>query len=162
MIDDARTPAWTRGRPRSAPITREDVLAPFLKALNVPIYEGRCQQAAGYYVTKREIVRIKRKSDWKSLRMKSPTCSTTESRNTAAWKTDPALDAELRGVSYDHKSTAEGWRKRCACTSPSRNWRREGATVQRLDGSVREAQRVRPRHTSGARRDDVMVRTGSH
>jgi hypothetical protein len=50
---------------QKAPIRREDILRPFLKALGVPLYEGRVKRKGvqGFYYPKSEAVRIKNKSD---------------------------------------------------------------------------------------------------
>jgi len=50
---------------RAKAIRREDVLVPFLRALKVPVYEGRVKGASrlGFYLPKHEAVRVKRKSD---------------------------------------------------------------------------------------------------
>ncbi len=47
------------------PIRREDVLIPFLKALKVPLYQGRIKRKGvlGNYMPKKEAVRIKHKND---------------------------------------------------------------------------------------------------
>ena len=114
LIDDALqshdlpASAWTK------PITREEVLGPFLKALGIPIYEGRVTgKRLGYYMPTRETLRIKRKSDLEvaahelahALDDRIPEIKKSWSEG-KGWQ---AIRSELKGVSYDHKKTSEGF-----------------------------------------------------
>jgi len=106
------------------PIRREDVLARFLKALNVPIYEGRMQggKRMGYYRPKLETVRIKRASDLETAahelahliddRVFNGFGAQPGVPKTRPWITGPkakTFAAELRSVSYDATKVYEGY-----------------------------------------------------
>ncbi|MRR50708.1 MAG: hypothetical protein EG825_07290 [Rhodocyclaceae bacterium] len=93
------------------PIRREDVLRPFLEALDINVYHGRVKgKRLGYYMPKRETLRVKNRSDlevtahevFHALDDRIP-----EVR--AAWRNDKELREQLKAVSYDKASIAEGY-----------------------------------------------------
>lgn len=93
------------------PIRREDVLKPFLEALDINAYHGRVKgKRLGYYMPKKETLRVKNKSDlevtahevFHALDDRIPAIR-------AAWRNDKELREQLRSVSYDKKSIAEGY-----------------------------------------------------
>lgn len=113
LIDDTHAPL-TNDAPRAKPITREEVLTPFMKALGVPIYEGRIKgNKLGHYRLGLEEVRIKRKSDLEVAahelahllddRIPEIRKSWSEGKN---WED---IRSELKGVSYDQKNVKEGF-----------------------------------------------------
>lgn len=113
FIEDGHLPATApTTSSRAKPITREEVLAPFLKALDVRLYEGRVkgEKKLGHYRKTIEEVRIKRKSDLEVaaheighlLDDRVPAIS-------SAWRSDKALREELKSISYDTGKVAEGY-----------------------------------------------------
>lgn len=93
------------------PIRREDVLRPFLEALDINVYHGRVKgKRLGYYTPKKETLRVKNKSDlevtahevFHALDDRIPAIR-------AAWRSDKELREQLRSISYDKKSVAEGY-----------------------------------------------------
>lgn len=94
------------------PIRREDVLIPFMQALDTTIYEGRVKgkNRLGFYIPRLEAVRIKNKSD---LEVASHEIAhliddrVPEIKQT--YLNDKTLREELRGVSYDQKKVNEGF-----------------------------------------------------
>lgn len=108
-------PAAAEGVPAATkatkPIRREDVLRPFLEALDINVYHGRVKgKRLGYYMPKRETLRVKNKSDlevtahevFHALDDRVPAIR-------AAWRSDKELREQLLSVSYDKKSVAEGY-----------------------------------------------------
>ncbi|MFZ2855794.1 MAG: hypothetical protein WAZ34_16975 [Rhodocyclaceae bacterium] len=101
--------------PRPEPIRREDILVPFLKALNTGIYEGRVKGKGvmGLFRPKTQEVRIKRHADLETAshelahlmdaRIPEIRKSWTSGEN---WQIHRE---ELRGVSYDSKKIYEGF-----------------------------------------------------
>jgi len=100
------------GKPRKKPLRREDAIRPLLKAFDIPLYEGRVKGAGklGYFIPKKEEVRIKKKSDLEVtaheiahlLDYRIPEIS-------RAWKKDSKLREELKSVSYDVSKIDEGF-----------------------------------------------------
>jgi hypothetical protein len=101
--------------PRPEPIRREDILVPFLKALNTGIYEGRVKGKGvmGFFRPKTQEVRIKRHADLETAshelahlmdaRIPEIRKSWTSGEN---WQIHRE---ELLGVSYDAKKIYEGF-----------------------------------------------------
>ncbi len=113
FIDDAATP---RKPARSKPIRREEVLAPFLKALNVPLYQGRVKGKGrlGYYLPKKEAVRVKRLADLETTaheiaHLLDDRIPEIRKQWLPANKKNQAVRKELRGVSYDSGKLYEGF-----------------------------------------------------
>lgn len=112
LIDDAHGPAApaSASGPRPKPIAREEVLAPFMQALGVPIYEGRIKgKKLGHYRPKLEEVRIKRKSDLEVAAHEMAHLIDDRVPAIRAAYQDKTLAAELKAVSYDQKSVKEGF-----------------------------------------------------
>jgi len=93
------------------PIRREDVLKPFLEALDINVYHGRVKgKRLGYYIPQRETLRVKHKSDlevtahevFHALDDRIPAIR-------AAWRSDKELREQLKAISYDKNSIAEGY-----------------------------------------------------
>lgn len=112
-LRDAMPAAAEPGIPAKAakPIRREDVLRPFLEALDIKPYWGKVRgKRLGYYMPKKEVLRVKNKSDlevtahevFHALDDRVP-----EIR--AAWRNDKELREQLLSISYDKKSVAEGY-----------------------------------------------------
>ena len=109
FIDDARAEAATKKTGK--PIRREDVLIPFLKALKVPLYQGRVKRknALGFYLPKKEAVRIKNKRDLETAAHELAHLiddRTPEIRR--SWRKNGHRE-ELRSISYDRVKTYEGF-----------------------------------------------------
>jgi hypothetical protein len=135
FIDDAGKPASAAAQ-TGEPIRREAVLARFLKALGVPIYEGRVAgKRMGYYRPKLETVRMKRASDLETAahelahliddRVFNGFGSRKDAAKTRPWIVGPnarTFANELRGVSYDQTKVYEGWAEfvRLWMTQPER------------------------------------------
>jgi len=107
---------------RGEPNRREDVLLPFLRALKVPVYEGRVRGARrlGFYLPKSEAVRIKRKSDLEVVAHEIAHLIDDRAfggfargkKGARPWvkgKGARELAAELREVSYDASKVYEGF-----------------------------------------------------
>jgi hypothetical protein len=114
FIGDAGTPASAPSAApvRSKPITREEVLVPFMQALGVPIYEGRIRGKGklGHYRPKLEEVRIKRKSDLETAAHEVGHLLDDRVKEIShAWRTDKALREELKSISYDQLKVSEGY-----------------------------------------------------
>ena len=116
---------------REKPITRESVLQPLLKALNIPLYQGRIKKRSkmlGYFRPGKEEVRLKRKSDLEVAAHEL--AHLFDSRVFGGFKTDTArkpgtpepigrpwlkgpnakvFAQELKSVSYDAKKVYEGF-----------------------------------------------------
>lgn len=125
MIDDAidLPPGIGPDAPRTGkPIRREDVLRPFLKALDVPLYQGRVKgkSTLGFYLPQKEAVRVKNKSDLEVAahelahliddRVFKGFSGRKES--TRPWLKGPnarEYAAELKEISYDHNKVYEGF-----------------------------------------------------
>ncbi len=116
MIGDSTLPAGDIGaKAQAKPIRREDILRPFLKALDVPLYEGRVKRkgAAGFYLPKKEAVRIKSKSDLEVAAHEL--AHLMDDRIPAirkSWTHGPEAKTyarELRGLSYDKAKVYEGF-----------------------------------------------------
>ncbi len=113
FIDDSKI---ARKEPRKKPIRREDVLAPLLKALNVPLYQGRVKGKGrmGFYLPKKEAVRIKRKADLETTaheiaHLLDDRIPEIRKQWTPGKKATKAVRDELRAVSYDASKLYEGF-----------------------------------------------------
>jgi len=113
LIDDSHSPAAGADAARPKPITREEVLAPLLKALDTTLYEGRVKgpkSRLGFFRPKLEEVRIRRKSDIETASHEiAHLLDDRIPEIKQAWKADKALEAELRSISYDQKKVNEGF-----------------------------------------------------
>jgi conjugative element/phage-associated large polyvalent protein len=117
MIDDAVLPAAkkTTAKAKQKPIRREDVIAPFLKALDLPLYEGRVKgkNKLGFYLPKKETVRIKNKNDLEvaaheiahAIDDRVPEIRQSWMKGEKA----KIYREELKGVSYDKGKIYEGF-----------------------------------------------------
>lgn len=123
LVDDAALPG-SAGRLEGTPIRREDVLIPFLKALGAPVYEGRVRGKArlGYYLPRKEAVRIKKKADLEVAahelahliddRVFNGFGAHKGLPSTRPWLNGPNAHVyaqELASVSYDKSKLYEGW-----------------------------------------------------
>jgi len=122
LVDDAALPG-SAGRVEGTPIRREDVLIPFLEALDVPIYEGRVRgRRLGFYLPHKEAVRIKNKSDLEVAvhelahliddRVFNGFGTRKGAPKTRPWVVGPNAQVyakELASVSYDKAKVYEGW-----------------------------------------------------
>ena len=117
-------PAFPFGKKQAEPIRREDILRPFLKALNAPLYEGRVKGAGvqGWFRPFKETVRVKRKSDLETTaheiahliddRVFNGFRSVKTKPKARPWEQGPNAQTyakELRSISYDHSKTYEGF-----------------------------------------------------
>jgi hypothetical protein len=136
------------------PIRREDVLKPFFKALDINPYWGRVKgNRLGYYMPKKEVLRVKNKSDlevtahevFHALDDRIPAIR-------AAWRNDKELREQLKAVSYDKNSVAEGYAEagRLFLTNPAElervapkayAWLETFAETHPLGPALRDAQR---------------------
>ena len=106
----ASAPAKASARPE--PIRREDVLIPFIKALDTGIYEGRIKGKGkmGFFRPKTEEVRIKRHADLETASHEvAHLMDKRIPEIRKAWETDKALATELKSISYDHGKVYEGF-----------------------------------------------------
>lgn len=98
------------------PIRREDILGPFLKALNVRLYQGRIPKRSamqGYYRPKKDTVRLKKHSDLEVtahelahyLDYNIPEIREQWTKGKGARE----IGRELKGVSYDTSKVYEGF-----------------------------------------------------
>jgi len=123
LVDDAALPG-SAGRLEGTPIRREDVLIPFLEELGAPVYEGRVRGKArlGFYLPRKEAVRIKNKSDLEVAahelahliddRVFNGFGTRKGAPRTRPWVTGPDAHTyaqELASVSYDKSKVYEGW-----------------------------------------------------
>ncbi|MCX7173431.1 MAG: hypothetical protein NT159_05835, partial [Proteobacteria bacterium] len=113
FVDDSHSPAAGADVTRPKPITREEVLAPLLKALDTTLYEGRVKgpkNRLGFFRPKLEEVRVRRKSDIETASHEiAHLVDDRVPEIRAAWKADKALESELRSISYDSKKVNEGF-----------------------------------------------------
>lgn len=127
FIEDAAQAVPGPGaRAAARPIRREDILAPFVKALGVPIYEGRIsgKGTLGLYWPTKEAVRIKRKSDIETAahelahyiddRLFEGFAARRGGRSggTRPWVRGPnhrVFAQELANISYDRNKVYEGF-----------------------------------------------------
>lgn len=115
LINDAKID----GKPASSKrkvIRREDVLAPFLKALNVPLYQGRVKGKGrlGFYIPEKEAVRIKRMSDLEVTahelgHLLDDRIPEIKKQWSPGLKSTKAVREELKGISYDKSKIYEGY-----------------------------------------------------
>lgn len=97
------------------PIRREDVLIPFMQALDTTLYEGRVKGKSrlGFYIPGKQAVRIKGKSDLEVASHEiAHLIDDRVPEISQAWKQGPEAKTftnELRGVSYDKGKTYEGF-----------------------------------------------------
>lgn len=107
--------AETSGVLTDKPIRREDVLIPFMKALDSTVYEGRVKgkNRLGFYQPKLEAVRIKNKSDLEvAAHEMAHLIDDRVPEISRSWKEGEKAKIyanELRGVSYDKKKVYEGF-----------------------------------------------------
>lgn len=97
---------------QAKPIRREDVLIPFLKALDVPLYQGRVKGKGrlGFYLPKKESVRIRNKNDLETASHElAHLIDDRVPEIRKAWLKDKVLREELRSISYDQKKIYEGF-----------------------------------------------------
>ena len=110
-IDNAKT----SGILTEKPIRREDVLIPFMKALDTTMYESRVKGKSrlGFYIPKLEAVRIKNKSDLEVAAHEiAHLIDDRVPEVSQSWKVGPMAKTfanELKGVSYDNKKVYEGF-----------------------------------------------------
>ncbi|MEN6630774.1 MAG: LPD38 domain-containing protein [Sulfuricella sp.] len=114
LIDDARAPlaAADTAVGRGKPIRREEIIIPFAKDLGASIYTGRVnmKNALGFFRRGNEEVCIKRHADLEVTAHEM--AHLIDSRVPAisnAWRSDKALRAELKSVSYDLHNVKEGF-----------------------------------------------------
>lgn len=93
------------------PIRREDVLRPFLEALDINVYHGKVRgKRLGYYMPKRETLRVKNKSDLEVTAHEiGHLLDDRIGEIRAAWRNDKELREQLKTVSYDKASVSEGY-----------------------------------------------------
>lgn len=100
---------------RPKPIRREDVLIPFMKALDASMYEGRIKSKGvmGFFRPKLEEVRIRKHADLEtSAHELAHLIDSRVPEIRKSWLTEPgwqARQAELRGLSYDNTKIYEGF-----------------------------------------------------
>lgn len=173
LISQAYTPGATRPVRSRRVIRREDVLRPLLKALNVPLYQGRVkgrgmERTLGYYLPKREAVRIRKKNDlevaahelahliddrvFNGFRVNKNRPS-TRPWNPGAHPQWKIFNQELKSVSYDEAKTYEGFAEfiRLWMTQPSaarskapafsRWWENEFVAKHATGPALRQAQK---------------------
>lgn len=137
MIDDATLPPappvassflgklWpNRALSIERPIRREDILRPFLKAMNARLYQGRVKGKGvlGFYLPRREAVRTKKRADLEVVaheiahliddRLFNGFLTQKGKPNTRPWqhgKNAKVYAEELRGLSYDRSKVYEGF-----------------------------------------------------
>lgn len=138
MIDDAKLPPappaartsllgklWPNRAPSiEKPIRREDILRPFLKAMDARLYQGRVKGKGvlGFYLPRREAVRTKKHADLEVTaheiahliddRLFNGFGTQKGKPNTRPWqqgKHAKVYAAELRGLSYDASKVYEGF-----------------------------------------------------
>ncbi len=113
LINDAMVPVVADSVVgRGKPIRREDIIVPFAKDLGASIYTGRVniKNALGFFRRGNEEVRIKRHADLEVTAHEM--AHLIDSRVPALsneWRSNKALRAELKTVSYDKNSVPEGW-----------------------------------------------------
>ncbi|MCH8999956.1 MAG: hypothetical protein IID48_17070 [Proteobacteria bacterium] len=98
------------------PLRREDILRPLLKALNVPLYQGRMKgrKLLGFYRRHVEEVRIKRMNDievaaHELAHLFDDRFPEIRRQWLPASKANAEIREELRGVSYDKSKLFEGF-----------------------------------------------------
>lgn len=141
FIDDSRGPVATPvGISNAKPITREEVLTPFMKALDVPIYEGRIKggNKLGHYRPQLEEVRIRRKSDLETAAHEMAHLIDDRVPEIRVAYRDKTLASELKSVSYDQQSVKEGFAEfvRLYMTQPELAAERAPAFSKWFDGFV--------------------------
>uniref|UniRef100_A0A6M3J2B6 Putative methyltransferase n=1 Tax=viral metagenome TaxID=1070528 RepID=A0A6M3J2B6_9ZZZZ len=126
FVGDKAVPEPKGAKPSKEPIRREDILIPFLKALNVSVYEGRIKgkKRLGFYLPKSEAVRIKKKSDLEVVAHEVAHLiddrvfsgfrheKGVKRPNTRPWIHGPkhaVYAKELKALSYDEKKVYEGF-----------------------------------------------------
>lgn len=105
--------AVTKEKPdtKTKPIRREDVLIPFLKALDVPLYQGRVKgkNRLGFYVPKKEAVRIKRKNDLETAAHELAHLIDDRVPEIRRSWLKKVYREELKSISYDESKIYEGF-----------------------------------------------------
>lgn len=108
------------GTARTEPIRREDVLRPLMKALGLPLYQGRMEsitkghRVLGFYRPFLEEIRIKKMNDIETTAHEiAHALDDRIPEIRAQWfpasNANAAIRDELRGVSYDAKKLYEGF-----------------------------------------------------
>lgn len=105
--DEGSTPSTKEAVEK--PIRREDVLKPLLKALKIPLYEGKVKgkNRLGFYRSVVEETRIKNKSDIEVAAHEI--AHLLDDRIPEIKKSWRPHVKELRSISYDKKKTSEGF-----------------------------------------------------
>lgn len=114
FINDAKHSATlpASGAKRSKPMRREDVLVEFAKALGTSIYEGRVKgkNRLGFFRPGVQETRIKRHADLETAAHEMAHLIDEQVPEISqAWKSDKALEKELRSISYDATKVYEGF-----------------------------------------------------
>lgn len=93
------------------PIRREDVLRPLVKAMGVPLYQGRIKgKALGTYAPDKEVVRLKRANDIETAAHEiAHLIDDRVPEIRQQYRADKTLAVELRSVSYDKTKLHEGF-----------------------------------------------------
>lgn len=103
------------GRPRAEPLRREDILVPFLQALDTSLYEGRVKgkNTLGFFRPGTGEVRIKRHADLEtSAHELAHHLDNRVPEIRKSWSEGPGWQArreELRSLSYDSGKVYEGF-----------------------------------------------------
>jgi hypothetical protein len=96
-------------------VRREQVIAPLLKALNVPLYQGKGKMKGstlGYFIPQKEVVRVKKMSDIEVVGHEL--AHLVDKRvfgygRGRPWLKNKTFTKELKGLSYDKNKTHEGF-----------------------------------------------------
>lgn len=111
---DAAAAAANAGR-RGAPIRREDILVPFLKAVDASLYEGRVKRKGvmGFFRPRTGEIRIKRHADLETAAHEiAHHLDNRVPEIRSSWSEGPGWQKrreELRGLSYDSGKVYEGF-----------------------------------------------------
>ena len=102
--------------PEGPPITREQVLGPLQRALNIPVYSGQMgrRKVSGFFRKHVEEVRVKKRSDLEVTahelaHLLDDRLPEIRKQWHPARKANKTIRDELRGVSYDKKKLYEGF-----------------------------------------------------
>jgi len=114
FIRDAYTPIpGEMPKISKKPIRREEVLRPFVKALGVPLYQGRIAKNArelGYYIPNQEVIRLKKRGDLEVAAHEiAHMLDDRDPKIGKAYRNNKTYREELRGLSYDNKKIFEGF-----------------------------------------------------
>lgn len=133
--------ATTKG---ATPLRRESILRDLATDLGLTVYQGRMgprpRSVGGFFRHPIEELRIRSRGDLETTAHEA--AHLIEKRFpevTGAYRADPALNAELRSVSYDARKPEEGWAEfmRLWMTQPAQAERLTPRAVQYLDGLMR-------------------------